>query len=215
MASSAEATARASVIQAMRERSAAGEAPDAGEGERPHQVELLLHRQRPEVAQGRRPAHGLEVRLLDDDLVPVRDVGERRRRCRPGWSPPRRGGRASTTRATTAPQGEERREEASGPPGPEPQVGRAAGAGALGHQQGGDEVAGDDEEHLDAEEPTRQAGDVAVVEHDDEHGEGAQTVERRHVADGRWWGGRRRFGVGGGAGERHRKKKEPPPVRPP
>jgi len=70
--------------QARRDRS--GDHPDqqatmaeaghAGrEGERPEQVELLLDRQRPEVAEQRRARELLEVGLVAEDQVPVGDVG--------------------------------------------------------------------------------------------------------------------------------------------
>ena len=42
-----------------------------GEQERPEQVELLFHGQRPQVSQQRRPPDGFEIRLVAEDLVPV------------------------------------------------------------------------------------------------------------------------------------------------
>ena len=47
------------------------------EEQRPDDVELLLHPERPRVLQERRVAHQVEVRVVRDDLVPVRVVEER------------------------------------------------------------------------------------------------------------------------------------------
>jgi hypothetical protein len=62
------------------EQRAAALAPHAEhehEDERPQQVELLLHRQRPHVLEQRWPARALEVGEVAEDEEPVLDVGQR------------------------------------------------------------------------------------------------------------------------------------------
>ena len=49
---------------------------EAGQGQRPQQVELLLDGQRPQVAQQRRPLELVEVGRAAQDEVPVHRVGE-------------------------------------------------------------------------------------------------------------------------------------------
>ncbi len=74
------------------------------------------------------------------------------------------------------------REEASGPPGPEGL--RPMGpTTALADQEHRDEVAADDEEHLDTEEAARHPARVAVVDDHRNDRKGAQTVEAREVRD--------------------------------
>jgi len=57
----------------------------------------------------------------------------------------------------------------------------AAVALPLGHEQQGDQVAGDDEEHLDPEETARQPARIGVVDHDRDDRDRAEAVEPRQV----------------------------------
>jgi hypothetical protein len=59
------------------------EAQTYGEHDRPHQVELLLHGQRPKVLQQRRSPYGLEVGLVAEDQEPVGDVAKGRQHVVP------------------------------------------------------------------------------------------------------------------------------------
>ena len=55
----------------------------------------------------------------------------------------------------------------------------------LGEQQGGNQVAADDEEDLDAQEAGGQEVDAGVVENDDEDGEGAEAIEAGQIGQAR------------------------------
>ena len=155
------------------------------------QVELLLDRERPQVAQQRRSALRRDVRLVLEDLPPVRRVAER-------------GDDVAAERADLVGQEddreqrdgreheEQRGQQPAGPAQVELADVHAATVAVLGEQQRGDQVAADREEHVDAEEAARHPGDVGVVEQDRAHAERAQAVEPRHVAHP----ARRRRGLG-------------------
>ena len=145
------------------------------EHERPQQVELLLHRQGPEVDEQLRRGGG-EVAGAGGHLEPV---GARRsarpgpggRSRRAGRCPPARRAGSSRPRPPPGPAA------AGGRAAPRSAAGRAGPGAQLAQQQGGDEEAGDDEEDVDAEEPAGQRGGPQVV---DEHGgdrQRAQAVE--------------------------------------
>jgi len=51
----------------------------------------------------------------------------------------------------------------------------------LADDEEGDQIAGDDEEHLHTEEPAPEPGVVGVIHHHRDHGEGAHAVEPRQV----------------------------------
>ena len=55
----------------------------------------------------------------------------------------------------------------------------------LGDEERGDEVAADDEEHLDAQEAAGQPAHVGMVGDDSEDGHGAQTIEARKIGQAR------------------------------
>ena len=52
-------------------------APEEDQRQGPHEVELFLECERPEVLERRRPPAGNEVGLMPGDEPPVRDVAER------------------------------------------------------------------------------------------------------------------------------------------
>ncbi len=81
---------------------------------------------------------------------------------------------------------EHRRQEPPGPSQPEVTERDPVVALALGDQQQRDQVAGDDEEHLHAEEAAREPRVVGVVDHHRDDGERPETVEAgqvRHTTD--------------------------------
>ncbi len=167
---------------------ASAQAQGAPRQQRPHDVELLLHRQRPQVLQQRRAAEGLEVRLFGDDLPPVRHVDQRRRdvahqpRHRVGRQHRRHHGHHGDHR-------EGRRQQAARPAQVEGAEVDAAMARVFAQQQRGDDEAGDDEEHVHAQEAGRREPVLPQVVGDDgEHGDAPQAVQA---------GQPRRFGMRG------------------
>ena len=66
-----------------------------------------------------------------------------------------------------------------------------AGAGDLAEQQRGDQEAGDDEEHVDADEAAAERADVGVEQHHQRDGDGPQALDVGAEADRRE---RERFG---------------------
>lgn len=61
----------------------------------------------------------------------------------------------------------------------QPELGEVDGAGLLelGHEQAGDEIAGEDEEDGDAEQAAKRELEVEVIADDGDDGERAQAVE--------------------------------------
>jgi hypothetical protein len=159
-----------------RDTRTSGELDGKRKRERPHEVELLLDRQRPQVQQWRRPAERLEVRLLADDQVPVRAVGERRKRVR--TQPRDLVGKPEEGRDEHArKQREHGGQEAARTAQPEAHHVDAGAAIPLGEEQCRDEVARDHEEDFDAKEAAAQPPHPGVVQHHCADGERAQTVE--------------------------------------
>ena len=177
----------ADVVDAAR-----AEAQEPDHRQRPQDVELLLDGEAPEVAQRGEVARR-RVPLPHPDLVPVGHVRE------PGDDV----AAELAERVATEHRGErreqherrqQRRQQAARPPEPELAQTDAPRPLVLADQQQGDEVAADDEEHLDAEEPAREPRVVGVVHHHGDDGERPQPVEARevgHAADrpGRGRGG--------------------------
>ena len=162
-----------------------GHPPGAGTPEqqhhddRPDQVELLLDRQAPEVAQRGEVARRRVAEPLPD-LVPVRHV--------------ERAGEHVAAQLAERVAFEDRRpqrdhqhhqehggQESAGAAQPELSERDAVRAFAFGDEQQGDQVAGDDEEHLDAEEAAREPGAVGVIDHHRDDGDGSQPVQPGQV----------------------------------
>jgi hypothetical protein len=138
------------------------------------------------------------VALPDPDLVPVAEVrGAAQEVAAGGLAGGReRHGDVDGDQRHHHEQGGQQAAEAA-----EPELAQvdAAGALVLADQQQRDQVAGDDEEHFDTQEATRQPVVVGVVEHHRDHGDGAQAVEPRevrHAAEA--------AGLGSGGCSRHR-----------
>jgi hypothetical protein len=141
-----------------------GEQGDDHQQQRPDDVELLLHREGPEVldrgggdvlgevvhrAVGQAPVHEVERRgddVLAGDLPPVLRQDEAREHRGDDQDDARRG------------------EQTFGAPGVEGDQRDGAAAVELGEQQSGDQEPGDDEEDVDADETAGQVGQPGVVE---------------------------------------------------
>ncbi len=149
--------------------------------DRPDQVELLLDRQAPEVTE-RGEVVGGAVALAGVHLVPVRAVAERGDDVAAQLAERRPLEQRRPDREQEQ-HHEQRREQTAGPPDPEVLHVDVVRLLLLGDQQQRDQVAGDDEEHLDAEEPALQPVAVGVVDHHRHHGEGPHPVEARQVRD--------------------------------
>ena len=155
------------------------------EEQRPHQIELLLDRQRPQVLEHRLAAEAREIRLLVEDQVPVGDVAERRDhgpaefRCLVREE-------HDDVRARHRDHREQRREQP--PRAVEVEAAESEPATVpppCVEQHRRDQVTAEHEEHVDAEEPAAEPSELGVVQ---EHGgdrEGAHTVQRRDVAEPR------------------------------
>ena len=140
--------------------------------QRPHEVELLLDRQRPEVLHRRRLEVGAVRDLRVACEVPVLHV-ERAREDLLQERPPLHLRHEQERRHRAGAQHHERgRQDAPGPahvellePHPPVPLG-------VAEQEPRDQEAGDDEEHVDADEARRECGGPEVVEHDaaDRHG---------------------------------------------
>ena len=152
--------------------------------ERPEQVELLLHRERPHVLQQRRATRALEVREVAEDEEPVLDV-EQRGDHLAAELVEHVGEEEDRVQRHHEEHGEERREQSTGPAVPEPLEADAVGLLVVGQQQARDQVAADHEEDVDAEEPAGDPALVGVVEQHRDDRERAQAVERRDVAESR------------------------------
>ncbi len=167
---------------AEQQPAAAEELHPGGEDERPEEVELLLHRERPEVGEEARPPELFEVRGVGEDEVPVGEVEERGEGVAAGLVDlVRVGDRRDDHRHRD--QHADRGEEAAGAADPEAGELDLAGAAELAQEQRGDQVAADDEEDVDAEEAARQPAEARVVAEDGEHGERPHRVDPRHVGE--------------------------------
>ena len=120
------------------------------EDQRPHQVELLFDRQRPQMDERRRPPDVTEIRHFGEGQIPVGEVEaateelalELADQARVEEEPP---GRHHSEHQV---QGGEK---SAGPAHPEALQIDRVGVAVLAEQDGGDQVTADDEKHLDAE----------------------------------------------------------------
>ena len=157
-----------------------GRTGDQDEHQRPEQVPLLLHGQAPQVAKQGGSAG--EVGHMAEDLAPVGHVEDAPRvvaaqlrvlfgrppQCRPH---------------THRQQHREQRGQQPAPTAsPELTETDPTATIALLDEQAGDEIPGDDEEHLDPEEPPVHPPEPGVVEDDADHGQRANAVQAGLVA---------------------------------
>ena len=129
---------------------------------RPDQVELLLHRQRPQVPERRRCREPGKVRGVLRDQPPVADVA----RCRGHRAAQRRELRPLQQGDPGGDNGqhdEQRGQEPARAALPEAEEPQPAGRGLLGQQQVGDEVAAQGEEDADAEQAALSPAEADVV----------------------------------------------------
>ena len=163
------------------------------EGDGPEQVELLLDRQRPEVAEQGGPGELLEVGLVAQDQVPVGHVGHRGQRLAA-----ERGDLSEVEeRAGDHHHGDQhpdRRQQPPRAPQPERDEVDSPLLAELAEQQRGDQVAADDEEDVDPEEPAGKppAPVVEVVDEHGQHGDGTQAIQAGHVGQSLAAAGRHR-----------------------
>src|SRR5262245_21689073 len=150
------------------------------ERERPHQVVLLLHPERPQVKQGLQLGVDVEV----SRLLPQDDVRDESGAARYVLAQPRElVGQQHEPAQSQAPQKHEheRRKDAPHAAPVEPGEGEAAALQVL-EEDARDEEARDDEEHVDAGEAAGGRLWEGVERHHREHREGAQAVDVRPIA---------------------------------
>ncbi len=148
--------------------------------ERPHQIELLLDRQRPRVQQRRRLGAQGEVGDAAVDGVPVRDVED----GRDGVAEDVRGLEQRGTTAMTMPMTVTNRNSAGSSRRARPaqkRRRRMVPSRPFLHQQRRDEEARQDEEGVDAVEAARHRVQPGVEGDDGQHRERADAVEPRDV----------------------------------
>ena len=149
---------------------------------RPEQVELLFHGERPEMPERRRSADGLEVRVLVEDQVPVRDVRQRRGDVGAQARHLVRDG-DQREQDDARQQHEHSRQQSPCPAQPEGAQADGSPVGELAQEERCDEVPADDKEDVDAEEAARHDVEVRVVQEDCEHGDRPKAVETAEVAE--------------------------------
>ncbi len=158
---------------------------------RPHPVELLLDRQRPEVLERRRRTAGywaeqVLVGAVAGEEHPVGDLEQRApRSCdRRSATPSNRS--VVADRIGDADQAQDaRRQQPSESPGVERRGGRSSRTACSLQEQTRDQEAGQREEHRDAEIAAAEPRNACVEQQHDDHGKGSHTVQGRLVGDRR------------------------------
>ena len=150
----------------------------------PDQIELLLDRQRPQMAQ-RHEVAAVGIPVPAPDLEPVADVEDRREHIAAQLA-------ERIAQEQCAIDGDpderqiQRREQAPQAPAPEPAQRDQPSALVFRDEQQRDQVAADDEEDLDAEKATAEPLVVGVPHHHRDDSERAHAVEAgqiRHTTD--------------------------------
>ena len=153
--------------------------------QRPHQVELLLDRQRPRVQQRRRLGGQREVARARMNGVPVRDVEDRRERVAEDVGGGQDPGHDGQDDADDGDEEEQRGQEAPGATGPEASEANRSGARPLLDQQGRDQESGQDEERIDAVETPGHRAEPGVEGDDGQHRKGPDAIEPANAAQPR------------------------------
>jgi hypothetical protein len=135
------------------------------------------------VEERRLGSRGGEVAGIGHDEVPVGHVAEGGggvgQRIGPGQHP----GSEEMEQSQDGHQDEQRGQEPAGPAGPEMAQVHRAGAAPLDHQKRRDQVAGKNEEGIDAVETAGEPGEPVVIRHDREHGQRPEAVEPEHMRE--------------------------------
>ena len=134
------------------------------------------------MLEQRRPAGQVEVGLVGGDVHPVGRVEERRgdvapQRCH------RVGGEHGGQQRGEGENSEEGGQQSSGAVDVEALEVQATGLLDLGQDDGRDQEAAEDEEHVDAQETAGHPGDISVVQQDGQDGDGPNTVETGDVSE--------------------------------
>lgn len=167
--------------------------------QRPDQVELFFHGQRPRVGQRGHGTCGHEVVPTGGDLPPVREVEQCRKRVHPesGIQTGRLG--EPYHHRHDHQHDEQRGQQSPSPAQPECRQLDPSPFVVLVYQQSGDQIAGEHVEDVQAEEAALKPADPEVVPHDDEEGHGTEPVEGRNpLPSGRTTHGRATLFRGGG-----------------
>src|SRR4051812_25805913 len=117
-------------------------ARDLREHERPEQIKLFFYPERPQMEQERRSLDAHEIRVVVNDLPPISDVKQRCERVAPARRS-RITRQAARYEQREREHREQRRQQASGSPLPEPSERNTARLVQLEQQQGADQVAAD------------------------------------------------------------------------
>ena len=148
---------------------------------RKEQIELFLHRNRPQMQQRLERCRQIEIA----DLAPEFEIGgEERRRdeaLRVSFEIHREE-KTPRGNARDGQHGEQRREDAADATLVE-MTDRETAVCHLAMDDSGDQEAGDDEEDIDADEAAGNLPEAVMVEDDGEDSHGAQTVHIRAVAE--------------------------------
>ncbi len=135
----------------------------------PEQVELLLRRERPVVLRGRGSVVSCEVVHRVDRERPVHDVQRRRQDLAEELLPHQPRHEEEDADGRDQEHDVRRGQQPAQPPGPEPGQAHRARAIHLAEDVGGDQVAGDDEEDVDADVTARHPVGPEVEQDDQKH----------------------------------------------
>ena len=154
---------------------------DGHQHERPYDVVLLLHRERPGVLQRRWRVTLREVVGVAEHEDPVGNPEERGdgvlAHCCDGPGREQLAQRDDRHR-----HHDQRGQQPSGPADPEPGQVYPAGAAEFVEKQRGDQESAQHEEHVDADESAGDAGDASVVGQHQCDGQRADAVQRRDAS---------------------------------
>ena len=169
--------------QERQRRGGCGSAEPDQQQPRPHQVELLLDRQRPQVIERQRARRsGRSTSRVRRSSTSWRSRSAAETTCRRTWSSWEASNTATQTLTTTSIRNSAGQQAAGAP---QPELARAPTfpyRSPVAEQQVGDQVTGQREEHADPEQPPWRPGDVQVVGDHAQDGHCAHPVQARHVA---------------------------------
>ncbi len=153
--------------------------PDRHDDERPHEIELLLDRQAPEVVEHRRFGERLPVPTGLRDEVPVGDVEHGPRTIAFDTRQVRQAAEQPRPQSDDHDQRQHRRQQSTEPSTPERSETHTTRGVGVADQQRRDEKPRKGEEQINTEKPALQV--PTVEQQHRHHGQRAQTIERRDV----------------------------------